>query len=59
MCFSATASFLAAGVTGAIEVVAIARTRRASEAPLAAAPLIFAAQQGIEGLLWLKSHAIS
>ncbi len=54
MCFSATASFLAAGVTGAIGVVAIARTRRASEAPLAAAPLIFAAQQGIEGLLWLN-----
>jgi hypothetical protein len=54
MCFSATASFVAAGVTGAVGIVALSRARRPSEWPLAAVPLIFAAQQGVEGLLWLQ-----
>jgi len=53
MCFSATASFVTAGVTGAIGIVALARANEARELPLAAAPIIFALQQGIEGLLWL------
>jgi hypothetical protein len=54
MCFSATASFVAAGVTGAIGIAALRRARHPSEWPLASVPLIFAAQQGIEGLLWLQ-----
>ena len=54
MCFSATASFVAAGVTGAVGIAALRRAQHPSEWPLAAVPLIFAAQQGVEGLLWLQ-----
>ena len=53
MCFSATASFVACGVTGAVGLGTIVRARSTNELPLAAIPLIFAVQQGIEGLLWL------
>jgi len=53
MCFSATASFVASGVLGAIGVasVRIAPSRR--HLTLAAIPLIFAAQQACEGALWM------
>jgi hypothetical protein len=54
MCFSATASFIAAGITGAVGIVALSRTKAPREWPLAAVPLIFAAQQSVEGLLWLQ-----
>ena len=54
MCFSAQASFVTAGITGAIGVVALARANKPRELPLAATPLLFALQQGIEGLLWLN-----
>jgi hypothetical protein len=54
MCFSATASFVTAGVTGAVGVAALARAQEPREWPLAAMPLLFALQQGIEGLLWLS-----
>jgi len=53
MCFSATASFVACAVTGAVGLITIVRTRSANELPLAAMPLFFAIQQGVEGLLWL------
>jgi len=53
MCFSATASFVTAGLTGAIGVVSINRSTERRELPLAATPLLFAAQQCVEGLLWL------
>ncbi|MDH3579859.1 MAG: hypothetical protein OEM91_04450 [Hyphomicrobiales bacterium] len=53
MCFSATASFIAFGVTGVTGLAAVARIRRLKELPLAAIPLVFASQQGIEGMLWL------
>jgi len=54
MCFSAVASFAAAGVTGAIGIVTLTRVSRPRELPLAATPLFFAIQQAIEGLLWLQ-----
>ncbi len=54
MCFSTTASFVTAGVTGAIGLVCIGRTERPQQLPLAVAPIIFAIQQGIEGVLWLS-----
>jgi hypothetical protein len=54
MCFSAPASFVTAGITGVIGVAALTRVRAPRELPLAAAPLLFALQQGIEGLLWLN-----
>jgi hypothetical protein len=53
MCFSATASFVTAGITGVIGVVALARTNAPHERLLAATPLFFGVQQGVEGLLWL------
>lgn len=54
MCFSAPASFVTAGVTGVIGIAALTRVRGPRELPVAAAPLLFAVQQGIEGLLWLN-----
>jgi hypothetical protein len=53
MCFSAPVSFAAAAVLGAAGVAAVARVRRPADLPLAAIPLVFAAQQAIEGMLWL------
>jgi hypothetical protein len=53
MCFSATASFVAAGVTGAVGAVSVSQVSRQSELPLASIPLFFAAQQAVEGALWL------
>ena len=52
MCFSAPASFVTAAVTSAIGIVALTRVNEQRELPLAAMPLLFALQQGIEGLLW-------
>lgn len=53
MCFSATASFVTAGLTGIIGVAAMARAEDRRALPLAATPLLFAVQQSIEGMLWL------
>lgn len=53
MCFSATASFVTAAVTGAAGVAALNRADRRESLLLAAVPLFFAAQQAIEGMLWL------
>ena len=53
MCFSATASFATAAVTGSIGLLTIGRARTWTEIPLAAVPLLFAAQQAFEGVLWL------
>jgi Family of unknown function (DUF6629) len=54
MCFSVEASFVTAGVTAAIGIVSLTRVTRPREVPLAAAPILFAMQQSIEGLLWLN-----
>lgn len=54
MCFSATASFVTAGVTAAIGFASLARVNEPRELPLAATPIFFALQQSIEGLLWLN-----
>ncbi|MEQ1719415.1 MAG: DUF6629 family protein, partial [Hyphomicrobium sp.] len=53
MCFSATASFLTAAITGAAGIAALRRTTNRREAGLAAIPLLFSAQQAVEGALWL------
>jgi hypothetical protein len=53
MCFSATASFVTAGVTGVVGIVSLSRANERRELPLAATPLLFALQQSVEGLLWL------
>ena len=53
MCFSAPASFVAAGLAGAAGLASLARVQSKAELPLAAMPLVFAIQQTIEGFLWL------
>lgn len=53
MCFSASASFAAAAATGLVGAFAISRLSRPAQLPLAAIPLFFAAQQAVEGALWL------
>ena len=49
MCFSAAASFIASGTTGALGVATLWHTRAAREVPLASTPLLFGVQQFIEG----------
>jgi hypothetical protein len=53
MCFSATASFATAAVTGATGIVATVRSVEARDMPLAAIPIFFSIQQALEGFLWL------
>lgn len=53
MCFSATASFVTAGLTAAVGVYAVSRSRGMREFPLASMPIFFAVQQLVEGGLWL------
>jgi hypothetical protein len=53
MCFSASASFMTFGITGAVGLAAVSRIRHPKELPLAAIPLVFAVQQALEGSLWL------
>lgn len=53
MCFSATASFVAAGLTAAVGMYTVSRAEGVRELPLASMPLLFAAQQFFEGGLWL------
>ena len=54
MCFSATASFVTVATTSIVAVACLSKVRRRNELPLASLPLIFAAQQAIEGCLWLQ-----
>ncbi len=53
MCFSARASFGAAIALSAIGVFALRKAPTRRHAPLAAIPLLFAAQQACEGALWI------
>lgn len=53
MCFSASASFLAAGVIGTIGVATLRHVREPRALLFAAVPLLFALHQATEGLVWL------
>lgn len=53
MCFSATASFVGAGVIGAAGVATLTLVRQPRELPFAALPLLFAVHQALEGVTWL------
>ncbi len=53
MCFSAPVSFVAAAALGAIGVVSLQGARSPRHLAFASIPLIFAAQQACEGVLWL------
>ena len=54
MCFSASASFVAAASLSGIGLVSVRRTTRPAEAPFALIPLLFGVQQLSEGVLWLS-----
>ena len=54
MCFSPTASFLAAATTATIGLATLRQVNHPREVPLAGMPLLFASQQAVEGLLWLQ-----
>lgn len=54
MCFSATASFSVAAATAAVGIATVRHARRRRELPLALIPLLFAAQQAVEGVVWLQ-----
>jgi hypothetical protein len=57
MCFSATGSFIAAGVNAAAGAATLHKTKGTKEAVLASFPLFFAIQQAMEGSLWLTLPA--
>ncbi|MGE0554714.1 MAG: DUF6629 family protein, partial [Gemmatimonadales bacterium] len=52
MCFSASASFAAAGITAAAGALAIASAKGSRYRLLAVAPIFFSLQQLAEGVLW-------
>ena len=54
MCFSASASFTASWFLAIIGATALIKIKKSTQIMLATVPLLFAAQQGIEGLLWLS-----
>ena len=56
MCFSATGSFGVAAVIAGIGAVALAQDKPPSHKMLAAVPLLFAAQQVAEGVVWMTIH---
>ena len=56
MCFSATGSFGVAAVIAGIGAVAMAQDKPPSHRMLAAVPLLFAAQQVAEGVVWMTIH---
>lgn len=60
MCFSAGASFSAAGVLSIIGLLSVKQVHDKRLYPLAIIPLFFAVQQASEGILWLAlSNTIS
>lgn len=54
MCFSATASFIAGTALSVVGVATLKKVTRRAEIPFAMIPLLFGAQQIIEGMLWLS-----
>jgi hypothetical protein len=53
MCFSATASFTASAVIGTIGIATLRQVREPRTLLFAAVPMIFAAHQFTEGMVWL------
>jgi hypothetical protein len=54
MCFSATASFIAGISLSILGVATVKMAGRKAEIPFAMIPLLFGAQQIVEGMLWLS-----
>lgn len=59
MCFSAPASFTLSGILIGVGAASVARSATRAHRMLAAAPLLFGAQQAAEGLVWLTAGAPS
>jgi len=57
VCFSARASFIAAGALGAIGSATVAQCREKKSLPFAMTPLFFGLQQLCEGIVWLGLSA--
>ncbi|HXT18260.1 MAG TPA: DUF6629 family protein [Gemmatimonadaceae bacterium] len=57
MCFSATGSFTLSGVLAAVGVASVTRKVQAPARMFAAVPLLFAAQQVAEGVVWLTMNS--
>src|SRR5579884_1476267 len=60
MCFSAAGSFTLSGVLAAVGVASVTRDVQPPARIFAAVPLLFAAQQAAEGVVWLtigSAHA--
>jgi hypothetical protein len=53
MCFSATASFIAAGALVTAGAFTLHEAKDKSKVPIAAVPLLFGIQQATEGVIWL------
>lgn len=53
MCFSATASFVGAGVITTAGVATLALVREKRQLPFAALPMLFGIHQALEGATWL------
>lgn len=56
MCFSATGSFALAGVLTGFGAASLTRNASKPHRMFAAIPLLFAAQQAAEGIVWLTIH---
>lgn len=54
MCFSATASFVAAAGLAAVGGVTLSKVKEKVEIPFASIPLLFGVQQAIEGVIWVS-----
>src|ERR1043166_260139 len=59
MCFSATGRFALSGILIGIGTASIVRSASPSHRMLAAAPILFGAQQAAEGIVWLTIGAPS
>ena len=59
MCFSATASFIAAAALATGGIATLRLASRPYEMPFAAIPLLFGVQQFVEGLIWLSFRPAS
>ncbi len=54
MCFSAAASFTASALLAGVGAATLAQRPKPKDLPFAAIPIIFAAHQAIEGVIWLS-----
>lgn len=53
MCFSAQASFGAAGILSVIGLMSLRKVKKVNLYPFAAIPILFATQQVFEGIVWV------